>query len=80
LITWYSDVILEKENFMSSRSTIDPTGCHGKPTIRGYRLLVTTVLEQLAGGASTWSELREDYPAIETEGIQACEEYAVLAA
>jgi uncharacterized protein (DUF433 family) len=61
---------------MSSRITIDPTVCHGKPTIRGSRLLVTTVLELLAGGAS-WSELREDYPSLETEDIQACLEYAV---
>jgi uncharacterized protein (DUF433 family) len=62
---------------MSSRITIDPTVCHGKPTIRGSRLLVTTVLELLAGGAS-WSELREDYPGLETEDIQACLKYAVL--
>ncbi|WP_317167808.1 DUF433 domain-containing protein [Spirosoma sp. KUDC1026] len=38
-------------------------------------MLVTTVLELLAGGAS-WPELREDYPGLETEDIQACLEYA----
>lgn len=38
---------------MLTRITIDPDVCHGKPTIRKSRLLVTTVLELLAGGM-TW--------------------------
>ncbi|MBD2705125.1 DUF433 domain-containing protein [Spirosoma sp. BT702] len=61
---------------MSPRITIDPAICHGKPTIRGSRLLVTTVLELLAGGA-TWDELLMDYPNLEVDDIKGCLDYAV---
>lgn len=60
---------------MLERITIDPSICHGKPTIRHSRLLVTTILELLASGM-TQSEILEDYPNLETEDIQACLEYA----
>ena len=61
---------------MQSRITIDPSICHGKPTIRGSRLLVTTILELLAGGAS-WDELLADYPGLEADDIKASLDYAV---
>jgi len=61
---------------MNARITIDPAVCHGKPTIRGSRLLVTTILELLADGA-TWSELLEEYPSLEADDIRACLSYAV---
>ncbi|GAB4027080.1 DUF433 domain-containing protein [Spirosoma koreense] len=61
---------------MKPRITIDPNICHGKPTIRGSRLLVTTILELLAGGA-TWDELLIDYPGLEADDIKASIEYAV---
>ena len=61
---------------MLDRITIDPAICHGKPTIRGSRLLVTTILELLASGM-TWDEIRADYPGLEEADIQACLEYAV---
>lgn len=61
---------------MLSRITVNPEICHGKPTIRGSRLLVTTILELLASGM-IHAEILEDYPNLETEDIQACLEYAV---
>lgn len=61
---------------MLSRITVNPEVCHGKPTIRGSRLLVTTILELLASGMTN-AEILEDYPNLETEDIQACLEYAV---
>lgn len=61
---------------MNARITIDPEICHGKPTIRGSRLLVSTILELLAGGA-TWDEIMDDYPNLEAEDIKACLEFAV---
>ncbi|WP_199563239.1 DUF433 domain-containing protein [Runella aurantiaca] len=64
---------------MLERITIDPSICHGKPTIRRSRLLVATVLELLASGM-TQSEILEDYPNLEIEDIQACLEYAALLA
>ena len=61
---------------MLTRITVNPEVCHGKPTIRGSRLLVTTILELLASGM-THAEILEDYPSLEMEDIQACLEYAV---
>ncbi len=53
---------------MFNRKTVNPEICHGKPTIRGSRLLVTTILELLASGM-THAEILEDYPNLETEDI-----------
>lgn len=61
---------------MLTRITIDPTICHGKPTIRGSRLLVTTILELLASGM-TWDEILADYPGLKADDIQECLNYAV---
>lgn len=60
---------------MENRITIDPNVCHGKPTIRHSRLLVTTVLELLAAG-TTYEELIEDYPGLEIADIQTCLSFA----
>ena len=57
------------------RITIDPEVCHGKPTIRGSRLMVTTILELMAGGMTT-AEILSDYPALEMADILACLDYA----
>ena len=61
---------------MLERITLNPAVCHGKPTIRGSRLLVTTILELLASGM-TYDELLSDYPDLEVADIQACLYYAV---
>ena len=60
---------------LHQRITIDPEVCHGKPTIRGSRLMVTTILELMAGGM-TMAELLDDYPALEIDDIFACLDYA----
>jgi uncharacterized protein (DUF433 family) len=58
-----------------SRITIDPSICHGKPTIRGLRYPVENMLELLASGM-TIEELLEDYPDLEREDFLACLNYA----
>lgn len=58
-----------------NRITIDPNICHGKPTIRGLRYPVDSMLELLASGM-TVEELLEDYPDLEKEDFLACLEYA----
>ena len=58
-----------------NRITIDPEICHGKPTIRGLRYPVDTMLELLASGMS-FEELINDYPDLEREDFLACLEYA----
>lgn len=58
-----------------SRITIDPAICHGKPTIRGLRYTVESMLELLASGMSI-DELLQDYPDLEREDFLACLNYA----
>jgi len=49
--------------------------CHGKPTIRGLRYPVDTMLDLMASGMSI-EEILEDYPDLEKEDLLACLEYA----
>ena len=65
----------EKMEFLDGRIVIDPTLCNGKPTIRGKRITVQTILEFLAAGDSE-VELLEQYPSLEREDIQACLRFA----
>ncbi len=58
-----------------NRITIDPDICHGKPTIRGLRYPVESMLELLASGMSI-EELLNDYPDLQKEDFLACIEYA----
>lgn len=53
------------------RITIDSEICHGKPTIRGSRIMVKTVFELLAAGMTN-QEILDDYPKLEKEDISAC--------
>jgi uncharacterized protein (DUF433 family) len=49
---------------------IDPHRCGGTPVIKGTRIPVAVVLEQLAAGES-WESLLAGYPGISREDIQA---------
>jgi uncharacterized protein (DUF433 family) len=57
------------------RITIDSNVCHGKPTIRGKRYPIESILELLASGM-TIDELLIDYKDLEKEDFLACLEYA----
>lgn len=48
----------------------DPAICHGKPTIRGTRVLVSVLLSHLAHG-ETSEEILADYPTVSTEALRA---------
>lgn len=61
--------------YIHDRITVDPDLCGGKPTIRGHRLTVQTVLEFLAAGDSP-EEVLESYPFLESADIQACLSFA----
>ncbi len=58
-----------------SRITIDPNVCNGKPTIRGKRIPVQTILEFLAAG-DTQEEILQAYPSLEADDIKAALEFA----
>jgi uncharacterized protein (DUF433 family) len=55
---------------MHDRIDINPEICHGKPVIKGTRVLVANVLGALSGGDSIEVVL-EDYPNIMREDILA---------
>ena len=57
------------------RITINPTICHGKPTIRGLRYPVDMLLDLLAAGA-TPDEILADYADLEAADISALLAYA----
>src|ERR1035437_8211766 len=52
------------------RITTDPAICHGKPTVRGLRYPVETLLELLASGMTT-EEILADYPELERDDVLA---------
>lgn len=58
-----------------SRITIEPGKMGGRPCIRGMRIRVIDVLENLAGGASR-EEILESFPDLEDEDITAALLYA----
>jgi uncharacterized protein (DUF433 family) len=57
------------------RVAVNPNVCHGKPCIRGTRIMVSVVLDNLAEGLST-EELVEEYPPLTPEDIRAAISYA----
>lgn len=57
------------------RITVDPHLCHGKACIKGTRVMVTVILDNLAGGIST-EEILKSYPSLNPEDIKAAISYA----
>ncbi len=43
--------------------TVDPNVCHGKACVRGTRVMVSVVLDNLAAGQSV-DEILESYPSL----------------
>ncbi|HEU0184724.1 MAG TPA: DUF433 domain-containing protein [Blastocatellia bacterium] len=60
---------------LTDRITIDPEICHGKPTIRGLRYPVETILELLSSGM-TIEEILADYEDLEREDVLAALAFA----
>jgi uncharacterized protein (DUF433 family) len=56
------------------RITINPEICNGKPTVRGMRITVETILQYLSAG-DTLEEVLVAYPFLEKEDIEACIAY-----
>ncbi len=55
--------------------TVDPEVCHGRACITGTRVLVTTILNNLAAGLDS-EEITKSYPSITRESVQAAVCYA----
>ena len=54
---------------------IDPAVCHGKACIKGTRVMVSVILDNLADGSSI-EDILESYPSLTRESIQASIAYA----
>ena len=57
------------------RIVVDPEICHGKPTIKRTRIMVSNVLSLLSGGY-TIAQILEYYPELSEEDVKAAIEYA----
>ncbi len=53
----------------------DPRVCHGKPCIKGTRIMLSVVLDNLADGL-TPEEIVEEYPPLTLAGVRAAIAYA----
>ena len=53
----------------------DPEVCHGKPCIKGTRIMVSVVLDNLAAGV-TLDEILTSYPSLTREAVRAAIAYA----
>lgn len=57
------------------RITVDPAVCHGQACIKGTRVMVAVVLDNLAAGVPT-DEILRSYPSLTAEDVQAAMAYA----
>lgn len=55
--------------------TSDPSICHGKACIRGTRIFVSVILDNLAAGRSA-EEIVSDYPRLATDDVHVAIAYA----
>ena len=55
---------------LHERIEINPDICHGKPVVRGTRVMVSQILGALAGGDSI-DDVLEDYPSVTSEDLSA---------
>ncbi|MFQ5507304.1 MAG: DUF433 domain-containing protein [Planctomycetota bacterium] len=58
-----------------TRIASDPEICHGKACIKGTRIMVSVVLDNLAAGL-TPDEILESYPSLERADLRAVLAYA----
>lgn len=59
----------------TDRISVDPNVCHGKACIRGTRVMVSVVLDNLAAGLSQADILRS-YPSLQPDDVAAAMAYA----
>lgn len=57
------------------RITVDPQVCHGKACIKGTRVMVSVILDNLAAGTAR-NDILSSYPSLASEDIEASIAYA----
>ena len=63
-----------KKNWRA-RISVDPNICHGRTVIKGTRIMVSIILDNLASGVER-EVILEDYPSLTNEDIDAALQYA----
>ena len=63
------------QSWLSDQISFDPAICHGKPVVRGTRVLVANVVGAVAAGQAV-PDILQDYPALQERDIRACLEFA----
>lgn len=76
-VSLYQNKFIEMDNSILERITINDEICNGRPTIRGYRLTVQTILEFLFAGTPE-DEILKQYPFLELADIEASKQFAIL--
>ena len=66
---------MTKRDQLLQRISIDPRVCFGKPVIRGTRIWVSLIVDNLAEGVSD-AELLAAYPNLKPEDLKAALSYA----
>jgi len=57
------------------RISVNPAVCHGKACIRGTRIMVSVIIDNIAAGLSR-DEIRKSYPALTPDDIDAALAFA----
>ena len=65
----------KKPSNLLERISVDPRICHGKPCIKGTRIMASVILDNLAAGM-TPEEIVAEYPPLAPEDIQTAILYA----
>jgi uncharacterized protein (DUF433 family) len=58
------------------RISVDTNICHGQPCIKGTRIMVYLILELLEAGLTPEKIIRDYYPQLTRQDIEACLHYA----
>ena len=61
---------------MFERIKVDPKICHGKPVIRGTRIMVWQILDLIEDGLTFDKIITDYFPHLTKADIKACIEYA----
>ncbi len=62
---------------IDERVSVNPNVCHGKACIKGTRVMVSVVLDNLAAGRS-YDEILKNYPSLVIDDIRAAIAYGAL--
>jgi uncharacterized protein (DUF433 family) len=73
----YSEAVFRYTGSMkwSDYITVDPQVCHGKACIKGTRIMVSVILDNLADGL-TAEQIIANYPGLTPEAVRAAIGYA----